>query len=59
MFKRHRGKPGEPAPELSDKEKELNVNCAKIRARVEHAFGVMKTKFGFSRIMYSTLERAK
>lgn len=58
MFKRHRGKQGEPAPELSDKEKELNVNCAKIRARVEHAFGVMKSKFGFSRIMYRNLERA-
>ena len=58
MFKRHRGKRGEPAPELNDKEKELNDNCAKIRARVEHAFGVMKSKFGFSRIMYRTLERA-
>ena len=59
MFKRCRGKQGEPAPELSDKEKELNVNCAKIRARVEHAFGVMKSKFGFSRIMYRTLERTE
>ena len=58
MFKRHRGKQGAPTPELSDKEKELNVSCTKIRARAAHAFGVMKSKFGFSRIMQCSLERA-
>ena len=35
------------------------INCAKIRARVEHALGVMKSKSGFSRIMYRTLERTE
>ena len=57
MFKRQREKQDAPTPELSDKEKELNVNYAKIRARVEDAFGV-KSRFGFSRIMYRNLERA-
>ena len=57
MFKRHCGKRSESTPELSDKENELNVNSAKIRTRIEHALGVMKNKFGFGRIMYSTKKR--
>jgi len=57
MHKRQRGKSGEPTPELSPKKQEANRSYAKTRARVEHAFGIMKERFKFKRLRYRGLER--
>jgi len=52
MHKRKRGKKGEPTPNLNVFKQEANKICARIRARVEHAFGIMKFVFGFQRLRY-------
>jgi IS5 family transposase len=57
MHKRKRGKKGEPTPNLNVFKQEANKICARIRARVEHAFGIMKFVFGFQRLRYVGLER--
>jgi IS5 family transposase len=57
MYKRQRGKKGEPTPELHPLKKEANKAYSKIRSRVEHAFGVMKEVFKFRRLRYRGLER--
>lgn len=57
MHKRERGKKGEPATELSIKKQEANAKYSKERARVEHAFGIMKERFKFKRLRYRGLER--
>lgn len=57
MHKRERGKKGEPTPKLSPKKQEANAKYAKERARVEHAFGIMKERFKFKRLRYRGLER--
>lgn len=57
MHKRQRGKKGEPTPKLSPKKQEANAKYAKERARVEHAFGIMKERFKFKRLRYRGLER--
>jgi IS5 family transposase len=57
MHKRQHGKKGEPTPELSEKKKAANKSYSKVRARVEHAFGIMKERFKFKRLRYRGLER--
>lgn len=57
MFKRKRGKKDQPAPQLSERKKALNKAYSRIRARVEHVFGIMKEAFGFKRLRYRGLER--
>lgn len=42
LYKRQRGKKGEPTPELSPRQKALNKAYAKIRARGEHIFASWK-----------------
>lgn len=42
---------------LSDEEKSKNRNKSKVRAKVEHAFGVMKRRFGFTKVRYRGLAK--
>ena len=42
---------------LSDAEKSKNRNKSKVRAKVEHAFGVMKRRFGFTKVRYRGLAK--
>jgi len=58
IYKRHRGKKGEPAPPLPPRQEKLNKAYAKVRARGEHVFGCWKTGFGaIQRAWYRGLER--
>lgn len=57
MFKRVRGKKGEPTPKLHPLKEAANKLYSKIRARVEHPFGVIKEVFKFKRLRYRGLER--
>ena len=57
MFKRQRGKKNQPTPELKWHKKALNKAYSKIRARVEHVFGVIKEFMSFRRLKYQGLER--
>jgi transposase, IS5 family len=40
---------------LSDRERGKNRNKSKVRAKVEHLFGVMKGQFGFTKVRYKGL----
>ena len=42
---------------LSDEEKSKNRNKSKVRAKVEHPFGVMKRRFGFAKVRYRGLAK--
>lgn len=42
---------------FSESERAKNRNKSKIRARVEHAFGVMKGRFGFAKFRYKGLAK--
>ena len=42
---------------VDEKERARNRIKSKVRARVEHAFGVIKLKFGFSKVRYRGLEK--
>ncbi|WP_029131787.1 IS5 family transposase [Sedimenticola selenatireducens] len=42
---------------LSDDERSKNRNKSRIRARVEHVFGVMKGQFGFTKVRYKGLAK--
>lgn len=42
---------------LSEQEKCKNRNKSKVRARVEHPFGIMKRRFGFARVRYTGLAK--
>lgn len=42
---------------LSDKERSKNRNKSRVRAKVEHVFGVMKGRFGFTKVRYKGLEK--
>lgn len=37
---------------LSDEERARNRHKSKVRAKVEHVFGVMKERFGFRKVRY-------
>jgi IS5 family transposase len=55
LYKRQRGKKGEPTPELPPRQKALNKAYARVRARGEHVFAVWKQ--GVQRAWYRGLER--
>lgn len=42
---------------LSDTERSKNRNKSKVRAKVEHVFGVMKGRFGFTKVRYKGLDK--
>ena len=42
---------------LSDEERARNRNKSKVRAKVEHVFGVMKGQFGFTKVRYKGLAK--
>ena len=42
---------------LSDDERARNRHKSKVRAKVEHVFGVMKGKFGFTKVRYKGLAK--
>lgn len=42
---------------LSDEEKRKNRTKSKVRAKVEHPFGVMKRRFGFTKVRYRGLAK--
>jgi len=42
---------------LSDTERARNRNKSKVRAKVEHVFGVMKAQFGFTKVRYKSLAK--
>lgn len=55
LYKRQRGKKGEPTPEMSSRQKSLNKAYARVRARGEHVFASWKQ--GIRRAWYRGLER--
>lgn len=55
LYKRQRGKKGEPAPELSPRQKALNKAYSSVRARGEHVFAAWKSSI--RRAWYRGLER--
>lgn len=57
MYKRKRGKKGEPTPDLHPLKTAANKAYSKTRSRVEHAFATIKDVFGFKRLRYRGLER--
>lgn len=42
---------------LTDEDRAKNRTKSRVRARVEHAFGVMKRQFGFTKVRYKGLEK--
>ena len=42
---------------LSEKERATNRTKSRVRAKVEHVFGVMKRQFGFNKVRYKGLEK--
>jgi len=42
---------------LSDRDRARNRNKSKVRAKVEHLFGVMKGRFGFAKVRYKGLDK--
>lgn len=42
---------------LSDNDRARNRNKSKVRAKVEHVFGVMKGQFGFTKVRYKGLRK--
>ncbi|MEZ5490842.1 MAG: IS5 family transposase [Gammaproteobacteria bacterium] len=42
---------------LSEADRSRNRNKSKVRAKVEHLFGVMKCRFGFTKVRYKGLEK--
>ena len=42
---------------LSDRDRARNRNKSKVRAKVEHLFGVMKGRFGFTKVRYKGLDK--
>lgn len=42
---------------LTEREREKNRHKSKVRARVEHVFGVMKGQFGFTKVRYKGLAK--
>lgn len=42
---------------LTELERQKNRNKSKVRAKVEHAFGIMKRQFGFTKVRYRGLEK--
>jgi len=43
--------------QLSDQQRAANRHKSKVRARVEHVFGIMKRRFGYTKVRYRGLEK--
>lgn len=50
-------KKGSRYRKLSDMDKARNRNKSKVRAKVEHVFGIMKRQFGYNKVRYRGLEK--
>lgn len=50
-------KKGSRYVKLSDADRSRNRNKSKVRAKVEHVFGVMKGQFGFTKVRYKGLDK--
>lgn len=50
-------KKGSRHVKLSDAERSRNRNKSKVRAKVEHVFGVMKGQFGFTKVRYKGMAK--
>ena len=42
---------------LSDEDKAKNRTKSKVRAKVEHQFGIIKRRFGFTKVRYRGLDK--
>ena len=42
---------------LTDDERSRNRNKSRVRAKVEHQFGIIKRQFGFSKVRYRGLDK--
>lgn len=42
---------------LSNEERSRNRNKSRVRAKVEHLFGVIKRQFGFNKVRYRGLDK--
>lgn len=50
-------KKGSRHRKLTDKERSRNSNKSKVRAKVEHLFGIIKGRFGFTKVRYRGLDK--
>ncbi len=50
-------KKGNRHKKLTERDRQINRQKSKVRARVEHVFGVMKRQFGFNKVRYRGLEK--
>ncbi len=50
-------KKGSRHKKLTERDRQINRQKSKVRARVEHVFGVMKRQFGFNKVRYRGLEK--
>ena len=42
---------------LSETDRAKNRNKSKVRAKVEHVFGIMKCQFGYNKVRYRGLDK--
>ena len=50
-------KKGSRYRKLNDEERSRNANKSKVRAKVEHLFGIIKGQFGFTKVRYRGLDK--
>lgn len=50
-------KKGSRYKKLTERDRQINRQKSKVRARVEHVFGVMKRQFGFTKVRYKGLDK--
>jgi IS5 family transposase len=50
-------KKGSRYRKLTERDRQINRQKSKVRARVEHVFGVMKRQFGFNKVRYKGLDK--
>lgn len=50
-------KKGQRYRQLTEEERATNHAKAKVRAKVEHVFGIMKRRFGFTKVRYRGLDK--
>ncbi len=50
-------KKGSRHKKLTERDRQINRQKSKVRARVEHVFGVMKRQFGFNKVRYRGLDK--
>lgn len=50
-------KKGSRYQKLSEADRSKNRNKSKVRAKVEHVFGIMKRQFGYNKVRYRGLEK--